>query len=69
MSLIADTVVSVATVAFAHFGVTLDAPPERPPPATERTIARTPPPKKAQPSAAKAAEDCPEKAAARVHRI
>jgi hypothetical protein len=67
MSLIADAVVSAATVAFAHFGVTLDVP-ERPQPQAERTIARTPPPKKPAPVATRSSDDCPEKAG-RVQKI
>ncbi len=66
MSLIADIVVSSATVAFAHFGLTVEVP-DREPPREERTIARTPV-KKPQPIAAKAS-DCPDQQAANIHRI
>ena len=66
MSLIADIVVSSATAAFAHFGLTVDVP-DREPPKVERTVARTPV-KKPEPIAAKAA-DCPEQQAANLHRI
>lgn len=59
MSLIADIVVSSAAAAFAHFGMTLDVP-DREPDKSERTVARTPPPRE-HPSRAVAAEDCPDR--------
>ncbi len=40
MSIIADIVVTSATAAFAHFGVTMDAP-ERHPAPVERTVTRS----------------------------
>ena len=66
MSLIADIVVSSATAAFAHFGLTVDVP-DREPAKAERTIARTPV-KKPEPLVAKSS-DCPEEQAAKLHRI
>ena len=65
MSLIADIVVTSATVAFAHFGVVLDVP-DREPPRAERTVARTPIRKQAP--VIDRASDCPDHQAA-VSRI
>ena len=65
MSLIADLVVTSAAAAFAHFGVTLDVP-EREPPRTERTVARSQVPKP-QPAISRPI-DCPDKQAA-IQRI
>lgn len=65
MSLVADVVFASAAAAFAHFGVTYDAP-EREQPQVERTVARSKV-KKAQPAPVQA-DDCPDRKAL-VHSI
>ena len=65
MSLIADVVFASATVAFAHFGVSYEAP-ERTQPQAERTVVRSKV-RKSEP-APLLADDCPDKKAT-LHRI